>query len=64
MGAADYLNAPLSNVPLGTNGVAAGWDKSLMSVMLSRAHAVFEEQVLDGLIRDLALAAESESEAV
>jgi hypothetical protein len=54
MDAADYLNAPLSNVPLGNNRVAAAWDESLMTVMLSRAHAVFEEQVLDGLIQDLA----------
>ena len=60
MGATDYLNAPLSNVPLGKNRVAAGWDKLLMSAMVSRAHAVFEEQVLDGLIQDLALGAESE----
>ena len=49
----DYTSAPASKVRLGKAGVAATWDSSLMSAMKARGHAVFEEQVLDTLLKDL-----------
>lgn len=53
MSADDYRIAPAAKVRLEKASVVATWDPTLMPAMQSRGRAVFEEQVLDSLLKDL-----------
>jgi uncharacterized protein (TIGR02679 family) len=53
MSASDYLEAPISDVALGSAVASASWDDSLSESMRQRAFAVLEEQMLEVLLQDL-----------